>query len=205
MAVETTTANLGTLTAKRDTLDGEIQNLNDEIAGYETQLKTASGLRADEKKAFEGNLLDMEKAISALERAIKTLKASKSLMSVKKEVRKSLLLADALDLLPKPLKQHKVVMMLLSSHQPDVPVSDYDFHSGDVISTLEGLLNTFRTSKTDLESEDASAQSSYDMSKQAKLDVLQAAQTERAKTTDEIAVASSDLTETNAILNDDRD
>merc|ERR1719421_538517 len=210
-AVETITANLGTLTAKRDTLDGEIQNLNDEIAGYEEQLKTASGLRADEKKAFEGNLLDMTKAISALERAIETLKPSKSLMSVKTEVRKSLLLADALDILPKPLKQHKVVMMLLSSHQPDVPVSDYDFHSGDVISTLEGLLNTFRTSKTDLESEDASAQSSYDMSKQAKLDVLKTAQTslaaaqkERAKTTDEIAVASSDLTETNAILNDDR-
>merc|ERR1719421_410780 len=210
-AVETITANLGTLTAKRDTLDGEIQTLNDEIAGYEEQLKTASGLRADEKKAFEGNLLDMTKAISALERAIETLKASKSLMSVKTEVRKSLLLADALDILPKPLKEHKVVMMLLSAHQPDVPVSDYDFHSGDIVSTLEGLLNTFRTSKVDLENDDASAQSSYDMSKQAKLDVLKTAQTslaaaqkDRAKTTDKIAVANQDLTETNAILNDDR-
>merc|ERR1719421_2669505 len=203
-AVETITANLGTLTAKRDTLDGE-------IAGYEEQLKTASGLRADEKKTFEGNLLDVTKAISALERAIETLKASKSLMSVKTEVRKSLLLADALDILPKPLKEHKVVMMLLSAHQPDVPVSDYDFHSGDIVSTLEGLLNTFRTSKVDLENDDASAQSSYDMSKQAKLDVLKTAQTslaaaqkDRAKTTDKIAVANQDLTETNAILNDDR-
>merc|ERR1719421_112912 len=210
-AVETITANLGTLTAKRDTLDGEIQTLNDEIAGYEEQLKTASGLRADEKKTFEGNLLDVTKAISALERAIETLKASKSLMSVKTEVRKSLLLADALDILPKPLKEHKVVMMLLSAHQPDVPVSDYDFHSGDIVSTLEGLLNTFRTSKVDLENDDASAQSSYDMSKHAKLDVLKTAQTslaaaqkERAKTTDSIAVANQDLTETNAILNDDR-
>ena len=210
-AVETITANLGTLTAKRDTLDGEIQTLNDEIAGYEEQLKTASGLRADEKKSFEGNLLDVTKAVSALERAIETLKASKSLVSVKTEVRKSLLLADALDILPKPLKEHKVVMMLLSAHQPDVPVSDYDFHSGDIVSTLEGLLNTFRTSKVDLENDDASAQSSYDMSKQAKLDVLKTAQTslaaaqkDRAKTTDKIAVANQDLTETNAILNDDR-
>merc|ERR1719271_871266 len=101
--------------------------------------------------------------------------------------------------------------MLLSAHQPDVPVSDYDFHSGDIVSTLEGLLNTFRTSKVDLENDDASAQSSYDMSKQAKLDVLKTAQTslaaaqkDRAKTTDKIAVANQDLTETNAILNDDR-
>merc|ERR1719421_1714241 len=210
-AIETGQTAVETITANRDTLDGEIQTLNDEIAGYEEQLKTASGLRADEKKTFEGNLLDVTKAISALERAIETLKASKSLMSVKTEVRKSLLLADALDILPKPLKEHKVVMMLLSAHQPDVPVSDYDFHSGDIVSTLEGLLNTFRTSKVDLENDDASAQSSYDMSKQAKLDVLKTAQTslaaaqkDRAKTTDKIAVANQDLTETNAILNDDR-
>ena len=34
--------------------------------------------------------------------------------------------------------------MLLSEDQPitDVPVSDYDYHSGGIIETLEGLLNT---------------------------------------------------------------
>merc|ERR1719359_2628913 len=49
------------------------------------------------------------------------------------------------------------------------------------------------------------------MSKQAKLDVLKTAQTslsaaeaERSETTNKIAVAQADLTETNAVLNDDR-
>ena len=31
---------------------------------------------------------------------------------------------------------------------------DYDFHSGDIISTLESLLNTFRDSKSTLETDD---------------------------------------------------
>jgi len=208
-AVQELTSTLDSLTSKRGTLDESIQSLNEEIAGYEDQLKEASGLRKDEKGTFETNLMDMTKAISALERAIKTLKASKSLVSIKSVVRKSLLLADALDILPKSLQQRKVVTALLA--QPDVPVSDYDFHSGDIISTLEGLLNTFRDNKVQLEDDDAKAQSDYDMAKQAKLDVLKTAQTsldadqkERSKTTDEIAVANGDLTETNAILNDDR-
>ena len=38
----------------------------------------------------------------------------------------------------------QVVTMLLSEDQPitDVPTSDYDYHSGGIIETLEGLLGT---------------------------------------------------------------
>merc|ERR1719456_1057088 len=169
-SVSELTATLDSLTSKRGTLVENIQNLNSEIAGYEDQLKEASGLRKDEKATFEANLLDMNKAISSLERAINTLKASKSLVAVKSVVRKSLLLADALDILPASLQGRKVVTALLA--QPDVPVSDYDFHSGDIISTLEGLLNTFRDNKVQLEDDDAKAQSDYEIAMQAKLDVL---------------------------------
>merc|ERR1719456_724628 len=99
--------------------------------------------------------------------------------------------------------------MLLS--QPDVPVSDYDFHSGDIIKTLEGLLNEFRSSRTSLENDEAQSKSDYDVAMQAKLDVLKQAQLslenaqkDRAKTTEDIATANEDLTATNAQLNDDR-
>ena len=47
---------------------------------------------------------------------------------------------------------------------------DYDFHSGDIISTLESLLNTFRDSKSTLETDDKNAESAYDLAKQAKED-----------------------------------
>jgi len=156
----------------------------------------------------------MTKAVSSLERAIETLKASKpsfmQMQQIKEMVRVPLVMADAMDLAP---KSKKVVTMLLSEDQPitDVPVSDYDFHSGGIIETLEGLLNTFREKKTQLESDNETSQSDYDMAMQAKLDQLKTAQEsleskekERTKATEDIAMAQGDLTETNAVLNDDR-
>jgi len=209
-SVEALVAELDSLTSKRDTLDEEIQNLNEEIAGYEEQVKTAEGLRAGEVKTFEAALMDMNKAVSSLERAIETLKSSgdsTAFVQVQSLVRTGLLMADALGLGKKSNK--KVITALLS--QPDVPVSDYDFHSGDIIKTLEGLLNEFRQSRTDLESDEAQSKSDYNLAMQAKLDVLKQAQLslenaqkDRAKTTEAIATANEDLTATNAQLNDDR-
>merc|ERR1719506_1304449 len=209
-AVESLVAELDTLTAKRDTLDGEIQSLNEEIEGYNAQVKDAEGLREGEVKTFDAALMDMNKAVSSLERAIETLKASgdsTALVQVQSLVRTGLLMADALGLGKKSNK--KVITALLS--QPDVPVSDYDFHSGDIIKTLEGLLNEFRQSRTDLESDEAQSKSDYELAMQAKLDVLKQAQLslenaqkDRAKTTEAIATANEDLTATNAQLNDDR-
>merc|ERR1719171_3292255 len=199
------------LQAKRAQLDLDIQALNEEIAGYEEAIAEAKKMRGDEVKTFDEALTDMEKAISALERAIETLKASKpSLAQVKSLVRTSLLMADAMDMMP---KSRKVVTMLLSEDQPitDVPVSDYDYHSGGIIETLEGLLNTFRERKTTLESDNETAESDYNIAMQAALDQLKQAQEtlenkqkEKTETTEEIATSQADLTETNAMLNDDR-
>merc|ERR1719313_1663306 len=103
--------------------------------------------------------------------------------------------------------------MLLSDEQPvmDVPVSDYTFHAGGIIETLEGLLSTFREKRTALESDNTSAQSAYDLAMQAKNDQLDTAQQnlasktkERAETTEDLQTNQADLTETNAVLNDDR-
>jgi flagellar hook-basal body complex protein FliE len=119
-------------------------------------------------------------------------------------------MADAMDMAP---KSRKVVTMLLSEDQPitDVPVSDYDFHSGGIIETLEGLLNTFRERKTTLESDNETAESDFNMAMQAKLDQLKQAQEslenkqkEKTETSEDIATSQADLTETNAMLNDDR-
>jgi len=199
------------LQAKRAQLDLDIQQLNEDIAGYEEQITEAKKMRGEEVSTFDAALTDMTKAISALERAIDTLKASKpSLAQVKSLVRTSLLMADAMDMAP---KSRKVVTMLLSEDQPitDVPVSDYDYHSNSIIETLEGLLNTFRERKTTLESDNETAESDYNVAMQAKLDQLKQAQEtlenkqkEKTETTEEIATSQSDLTETNAMLNDDR-
>jgi len=206
------TTKIQDLQAKRAQLDLDIQSLNEEIAGYEEQIAESKGLRKEEVATFDAALTDMEKAISSLERAIETLKAATgvSLAQIKSIVRTSLLMADAMDMAP---KSRKVVTMLLSEDQPitDVPTSDYDFHSGGIIETLEGLLGTFRERKTTLESDNETADSDYNMAMQAKLDQLKQAeeslankQKEKTETSEEIATSQADLTETTAMLNDDR-
>jgi MFS superfamily sulfate permease-like transporter len=122
-------------------------------------------------------------------------------------------MADAMSMMPKSKESHKVVTMLLSDKQPitDVPVADYTFHAGGILSTLEDLLNTFREKRTTLESDNTSAQSAYDLAMQAKNDQVSTAQQnleaktkERAEVTEDIQTNQADLTETNAVLNDDR-
>merc|ERR550514_1058348 len=208
------TTKIQDLQAKRAQLDLDIQALNEEIAGYEEAIAEAKKMRGEEVGTFDAALTDMEKAISALERAIETLKASKpsfaQMAQVKSLVRTSLLMADAMDMAP---KSRKVVTMLLSEDQPitDVPTSDYDSHSGGIIETLEGLLGTFRERKTTLESDNETADSDYNLAMQAKLDQLTQAQQslenkqkEKTETSEDIATSQADLTETTAMLNDDR-
>merc|ERR1719174_2447222 len=202
------------LQANRDQLDIDIQDLNDQIAGFENQVTSSKDMRAKETATFEAALADTTHAITQMEKAIDSIKAMKpSLAQIKSLARTSLLMADAMDMLPKSKQAHKVVTMLLSDKQPitDVPVADYTFHAGGIVETLEGLLNTFREKRTKLESDNTSAQSSYDLAMQAKNGQVDTAQTnleaktkERAETTEDLSTNQADLTETNAVLNDDR-
>jgi hypothetical protein len=225
--VEGLVADLDTYTSDRDTLDKDINGLNEELTEYRRQLKEAHELREEESHRFAMAFEDMTKAVSSLERAIDTLKASEtqgsfmSVMTVKSIVRKSVILADALGFAPKS----KVVTAFLSDAQPEGVgeragasfevgmghEGDYDFHSGDIIETLESLLSTFREKRTQLESDDKSAESTYDGAKVAKEDQVKASETsltnkqdERAQKVKDIAQATEDLTERNAVLNDDR-
>merc|ERR1719199_1789087 len=139
------------------------------------------------------------------------------MMTVGSIVHKSVVMADALGFAD---NQNKVVAALLQedpSFEDTFGGSDlttgnqYDFQSGDIISTLEGLLSTFREKKTQLESDDVSAEDSYVQAKQAKEDQLKTAQEtlttkqgDKSAKVKDIATAQADLTERNAVLNDDR-
>jgi hypothetical protein len=218
-AVDGLVSDLATFTADRNQLDLDIAGLNTDILEYEEELKTAAEMRKEEKNTFALAFEDMTKAVSSLERAIDTLKASESvsMMTVTSIVHKSVVMADALGFAD---KKNKVVAALLQedpSFEDTFGDSDltsgntYDFQSGDIISTLEGLLSTFRDKKSSLESDDVSAEESYNLAKQAKEDQLKTAketlatkQDDKSAKVKEIATAQADLTERNAVLNDDR-
>merc|ERR1719482_1434190 len=69
-------AEITTLSADRDSLDQNIQDLTTEIADYEEEIETAEKVRAEEKATFDAALLDVSKSVTQLEAAVETLKAS---------------------------------------------------------------------------------------------------------------------------------
>merc|ERR1719174_900313 len=204
-SVSLLTTRITNLQATRDQLDIDIQDLNDQISGFENQVTSAKEMRAQETTTFEAGLADVTRAVTQMEKALDSIKAMKpSLTQIKSLVRTSLLMADAMSMMPKSKESHKVVTMLLSDKQPitDVPVADYTFHAGGILSTLEDLLNTFREKRTQLESDNTSAQSAYDLATQAKNDQVNTAQQnleaktkERAEVTEDIQTNQADLTE----------
>jgi hypothetical protein len=222
-AVDGLVADLGTYTADRDQLDLDISTLNEDILTFEQQLKDAEAMRKEEKNTFALAFEDMTKAVQSLEGAIDTLKASEtvSMMTVKSIVHKSIVMADALGFLDTTARKNKVVTALLAQSPTfeetfgdtaeNVPTTQYDFHSGDIMTTLESLLGTFRTKKEELESDDVAAEEAYTTARQAKITQMETAQTtlankqeERSTKVKDIAIAQGDLTERNAVLNDDR-
>merc|ERR1719498_1306476 len=139
------------------------------------------------------------------------------MMTVKSIVQKSVVMADALGFADKGNKVVSAFLQEDPSFEDTFGDSDlttgnqYDFQSGDIISTLEVLLSTFREKKTQLESDDVSAEDSYAQAKQAKEDQLKTAketlttkQDDKSAKVKDIATAQADLTERNAVLNDDR-
>merc|ERR1719405_406814 len=71
--------------------------------------------------------------------------------------------------------------------------NQYDFQSGDVISTLEGLLNTFREKKMQLETDDVAAEDGYAQAKQAKEDQLKTARETLATKQDDKSAKVKDI------------
>merc|ERR1719171_2764508 len=156
-----------------------IETLKVEIAEAEAQ-------RAKEKAEYDAVIADLEKAISSLEGAIKALEGSKpvDLVQLRKTVRKSVALADALDLNP---KQRRAIDAFLQTEQdPDVPESDYEFHSQGIIDLLNELLKDFSATKDEKVAEEEKAQAAHDALMEKKRAALKTA--EKGKTSAEEAI-----------------
>merc|ERR1719453_2488923 len=204
------------LSADRDTLDQNIQDLTTEIADLEEDIKTAAEVRAEEKATFEAALLDVTKSVTQLEKAVETLKASallqgksstKALAHVQGLMKTAVNMADAMGL----VEDNSGLFAFMQQPVTDVPVADYSFHAGDIVGTVEKLLKGFRDKKVELETTEAKAVSDFERGQQSRKHMLKAAKEsldeknkERTMTTESIATTQSDMTNMNAVLNDDR-
>merc|ERR1719247_61137 len=198
------------------TLDQNIQDLTTEIADYEEEIKTSKETRAAEKATFEAALADVIKSVTQLEKAVETLKASallqgksssSTLAHVQGMMKTAVNMADAMGL----VEENSGLFAFMQQPVMDVPVADYSFHAGDIVGTVEKLLKGFRDKKVELETTEAKAISDYERRMQSLKHMLEAAKEsleeknkERTTTTEAIATAQGDMTNMNAVLNDDR-
>ena len=134
-------AEITSLSADRDSLDQNIQDLTKEIADYEADIKEAAEIRAEEKATFEAALADVIKSVTQLEKAVETLKASallqgksssSTLAHVQGMMKTAVNMADAMGL----VEQNSGLYAFMQQPVMDVPVADYSFHAGDIVRRI---------------------------------------------------------------------
>merc|ERR1719313_257548 len=166
-------------------------------------------LREQEHADYLVTYADLTKAVDSLARAITAIEGSKmSLAQVRGIVNPVLLMADAMSLMPEYASK-KVTAFLEEGDEPEKP--DYEFHSGDIIGTLEDLKTDFTTKKSDVQSEEDAAESAFVTAADAKRTEISTAKDtletkEGELSTDEASLADTtgELTETKALMHDDR-
>merc|ERR1719160_2093651 len=173
------------------------------------ELKKMTDLREQEHADYMVSYADLTKAVDSLARAITAIEGSKmSLAQVRGIVNPVLLLADAMSIVPEHSSK-KVAALLEEGEEPEKP--DYEFHSGDIIGTLEDLKTDFTQKKSDVQSEEDAAEGAFNTAADAKRTEISTAKDtletkEGELSTDEASLADTtgELTETKALMHDDR-
>jgi len=208
------TSTIGDLESKRETLDATIKKLLSNIEQVEKDMEDAKKERAAELAIYTSNAADLDAALEALTGALQTLKASKSpsllqYQSMRQTVKTAMMLADALNI--GSVSAQKTASFFLQE-DPEVQMEDYKFHSDDIISTLEKLLDDFRTKKVSVDNEEVKAVAAHTMQMQIMTDKLKklnhellVAKKKKAQTQAEIETNSEELTSVAATLLDDQE
>merc|ERR1719181_909121 len=128
----------------------ETEELAEMIRSLDKEMTEITAMREKEKAKYEATAADLSKAVTSLEGAISEMQAGKgaSFLSVKKGIRKSIAIADALDLSP---KQQRSITALLQTDADDAPEGDFAFHGDDIIATLEDLEKEFKAKKAEVD------------------------------------------------------
>jgi len=129
-------------------LDGKIEDLTAELAKDEQDLKAATEIRAKEAAVFQAEEADLSETIDVLQRAITIIERGSSFLQAKgmasfSEVLKVLVQGSAMD----AADSQRLTSLVQSSSGSDASEMGapdpeaYKSHSGDIIATLQGLLD----------------------------------------------------------------
>jgi len=187
----------------------EVEELGEMIRTLDKEMTEITARREKEKAKYEATAADLSKAVSSLEGAIADMQAGKgaSFLSVKKGVRKSIAIADALDLSP---KQQRSITALLQTDADDAPEGDFAFHGDDIIATLQDLEKEFKAKKAEVDQIEGQNKKDFNEVMKSKTNEKKTAEGDKKTaegdkdTADEnIAKATEDMVKEEALLKDD--
>jgi predicted nucleic acid-binding Zn-ribbon protein len=191
------TAKIKVLKSDITSLNGEISDLTEKIEKLSGEQKEADETRAKEFEAYSEEESKLSKAISAVDRAIKALEESKEGM-----VDAKLNLKQAKAILSK--RQFSEVLALVELAEPGKPAA-YEYRSNDIISTLKGLLKTFKQKKVEVDTEEANTRNDYEMAKQARENTIAFAEKDKAEKEALVASKEKELEETKQAKKEETD
>jgi uncharacterized coiled-coil DUF342 family protein len=144
-------ADLGALIAS---LAEDIGKLGKRIARIEGRVKKITSAREEEHASYVEKEADVSNAISALKRAIAAMKDSKGQLEGKVD----------LDLLERTMVRFSISTAKLATLRNAKPgeAFQYEYHSNDIIATLENVLDTFTETKNRLDTEEFEANSAFE-------------------------------------------
>mmetsp|Transcript_43184 Transcript_43184/g.94046 ORF Transcript_43184/g.94046 Transcript_43184/m.94046 type:complete len:682 (+) Transcript_43184:106-2151(+) len=209
-AVDTRVAQMEQHSADKKAHEKRIQHLTQEIASVEGDLSDERRKWSEYMAQYTAEHTDMVAACDALHNAIDLITSkmpAPSLLQVelKQTLSPVLVLADAYGLASSAAK-HAVAFL-----QGDVPDSDYDFHSGGIVDTLNKLEADFLAEKGDMEAEHdkrTSAHNEYMSGLNTQLKTSksskESSEESLAQTETDLGISSRDLTEQQSLLFDDQ-
>merc|ERR1719352_709484 len=180
----------------------ETEELGELIRSLDKEMTEITARREKEKAKYEATAADLSKAVSSLEGAVADMQAGKggSFLSVKKGIRKSIAIADALDLSP---KQQRSITALLQTDADDVPEGDFAFHGDDIIATLQDLEKEFKAKKAEVDQIEGQNKKDFNEVMKSKTNEKKTAEGDKDTADENIAKATEDMVKEEALLKDD--
>mmetsp|Transcript_23179 Transcript_23179/g.53314 ORF Transcript_23179/g.53314 Transcript_23179/m.53314 type:complete len:613 (+) Transcript_23179:58-1896(+) len=203
------TANIQRYSTERASLDAALAAAQEAMQRTAAQLMAARDERRTARKEYEKTEVELSAAIRALEKATEALKAANSLLQLdsntQDEVRQAVLLGEALG-----IGAGGSVTSSLLQQAPGVPMKNYDFHSNDIVSTLEKLRTNFAGMKEEVDAEESKSKHAFDMMVQELTDFqktktleVEETQAEKAHKQQGIASKTAELTAVSSVLDAD--
>lgn len=149
--IESLSADISEKTATREEKIDEIQSRKKKQEELAATLEETKVRLAKERAEYDVTAADLSKAISSLENAMLAMDKSKpSFLAIKADVKKSLELAQVLNIVKTP-KMKVVAAFLQTNVDPDDP--EYKYHSQGIIDVLSDLHGDFNAEKKQVDEE----------------------------------------------------